>query len=154
MTFTYAKNPGTETPAQRKDSVRLLVGDTDYDDKQLEDEEIFFSLSTASNDIFAAGAICARLIAAKYARLVDTTVDETGIRARYDQRQKSYSDLAVRLDNQSKQYGVGGTLGVPAAGGISVSDVKSADTDSDRVKSVFTVSRLVEFDRDETSHGT
>lgn len=154
MTFTYAKNPGTETAAQRKDSVRLLVGDTDEADRQLEDEEIYFFLSQASTDVYAAGAIAARAIAAKYARLVDTTVDETGIRARYDQRQKAYSDLAILLEKQSKQYGSSGTLGLPSAGGISESDGLSAALDTDRVKPIFNVSRTPEYEVDPTVDGT
>lgn len=154
MTYTYGRNPGTTTPAQRKDSVRLLVGDTDENDKQLEDEEIEFFLSQASNDVYAAGAIAARTIAAKYARLVDTTVDETGIRARYDQRQKAYSDLATMLDKQSKSYGSAGSLGVPSAGGISSTDVDSAVLDTDRVKPIFNVSRTPEYEGDTTRDGT
>lgn len=154
MTFTYARNPGTETSAQQKDSVRLLVGDTDETDRQLEDEEIYFFLAQTSTDVYAAASIAARAIAAKYARLVDTTVDETGIRARYDQRQKSYSDLAVLLEKQSKKYGVSGTLGLPAAGGIKESEGLSAALDDDRVKPIFNVSRTPEHEVDPTLDGT
>lgn len=148
MTYTYGQNPGTTTPSRRKDSVRWLVGDTDDSDPQVQDEEIEFALGEAGDNVYRAAAITARAIAGKYSRLVDTTVDETGLRARYDQRQKSYHDLAAKLEEQSKKYGSSAGLGVPAAGGISRDDVESARTDADRVKPVFRVTNDPEIDVD------
>ncbi len=144
MTFTYSQNPGNSTAQQRKDAVRILVGDTDENDQQIQDEEIVFALSQTSNNVYSAGALVCRLIAAKYARLVDTTVDETGIRARYDQRQKSYRDLAKELDSQARTLGTSGGLGIPVAGGITYDDVRSVVDDNNRVQPVFRVTNIPE----------
>jgi hypothetical protein len=128
--------------------VRHLVGDVDASDQQVQNEEIFFSLSQASDDIYEAASLTARAIAARYGRLVDTSVDQTGIQASYSQRQKHYMDLAFELDRQAKKYG-GATLGVPSAGGLSRSEVMAVDSDDDRVPSMFVIDALRETRHDE-----
>lgn len=147
MSWTYGANPGTTTDATRRDAVRYLTGDTDTSDQQLQDAEIAFCLSQASNDIYLASSIAATSIAAKYGRLVDAAIDDLSVRTAYSQRQKSYTELARKLERQSTRFGKK-ALGIPYAGGISVSEVSSVRSDSDRVDSMFSVNELSETNSD------
>ncbi len=148
MTWTYSGSPGVTTASQRKDTVRLLIGDVDSEDPQLQDEEISFCLGQTANDVYMAGSMCALNIAARYGRLVDSWIDDSNVRMNYSQRQKNYLDLAKRLERQSSRFG-SKSLGIPDAGGISVSAVSDARADSDRVQSMFAVSAPSEVNTDE-----
>jgi hypothetical protein len=139
MTWTYGGAPGTTTSATRRDAVRLLVGDTDTTDQQVSDEEIAFALSQTSDDIYNAGALMCRTIAGKYSRLVDTSIES--VSSSYSQRAKQYSELAVRLVKEGKRLGSVG-LGVPVAGGMSISEMESVEDDLDRVPSAFRVDQF------------
>ena len=133
MVWVYNNSPSTSTVDGRRDAVRVLVGDTNVDDQQITDEEIFFALNENSKNVYFAAAQAARMVASYYARLVDT--DFEGISAEYHQRQEHYRKLAVALDQQAKSKG--GALGVPAAGGIRVDQVEDTREDSNRVRSSF-----------------
>lgn len=148
MSWTYSARPGTTTASSRLDAVRHLVGDVDSSDQQIQNEEILFALSQAGDDVYGAAALTARAIAARYGRLVDTSVDQTGISANYSQRQKHYHELSTELEKQSKKYGSTG-LGMPDAGGLSLSEVHSVEEDPDRVPSMFTVDELIVGSRDD-----
>jgi hypothetical protein len=139
MTWTYGGAPGTTTSATRRDAVRLLVGDTDTTDQQVSDEEIAFALSQTSDDIYNAGALMCRALAGKYSRLVDTSIES--VSSSYSQRAKQYSELAVRLVKEGKRLGSVG-LGVPVAGGMSISEMESVEDDLDRVPSAFRVDQF------------
>lgn len=133
MTFTYGLSPGTSTAAERRDAVRYLVGDTDSNDPQVEDEEITFALSEADDGIYLAAAITARAIAGKYARRVDT--DFEGVSTAYSDRQKHYQALAVKLEKEALTKGA--SLGSPGVGGISESTMDSVEDNEDRVEPAF-----------------
>jgi hypothetical protein len=139
MTWTYGGAPGTTSAATRRDAVRLLVGDTDTTEQQTSDEEIAFALSQGSDDIYVAGAIICRAISGKYARLVDSSVES--VSSSYSQRAAQYAELAVRLTKDSKRLGSVG-LGVPDAGGISISDMISVESDTDRVPGAFRIDQF------------
>ena len=52
MAWSYdATNLGTSTVAERLNSVRLLVGDTDTNDQQVQNEEIIFALNQTSDNV-------------------------------------------------------------------------------------------------------
>lgn len=91
MTFTYNAAALAFSPRNR---VRLLIGDTNTLDQQLQDEEIDFVLSVQTVLTYAA-ASSADLIAAKYARKVNTENSELRISAAA--QHKHYLDLANRL---------------------------------------------------------
>jgi hypothetical protein len=112
------------------DAVRFLVGDVDTP-QQLTDTEILFALDQNANT-YAAAAICARALAARYARRVDTKFET--IESKYSQLRDSFEQLARSLDQQAKRAG---GMGAPLAGGISRADVESAQLDTDRVKPFF-----------------
>lgn len=134
MAWNYSGNPITSTADGRRDSVRLLIGDTDTTDQQLQDEEIAFCLGQANDDVYGAASIAARTLSAKYSRLVDTSIES--VSASYSQRADSYLKLAIRMDKMSKKHGKTG-LGVPVAGGISISTMESVEDDTDRVEPSF-----------------
>lgn len=139
MTWTYGGAPGTTSAATRRDAVRLLVGDTDTTDQQVTDEEIAFGLSQASDDIYNASALMCRAIAGQFARLVDTSIES--VRSSYSQRVTQYTELAVRLVKEGKRLGSVG-LGVPVAGGLSISELASVESDPDRVPSAFRIEQF------------
>lgn len=117
-------------------AVRFLVGDPDEGaGTLLGDAEIQFALDQATDDVYAAAAICARALGARYARRVDTRFET--IDTKYSQLVENYAKLARSLDKQSSTYGSRG-VGIPQAGGISVSDDSTARDNTDRVKPYFT----------------
>ena len=122
--------------ASALNAVRFLVGDTEeiFGTGQLKDAEIQFALDQSGGDTYAAGAVCARALAARYARRVDTRFET--IETKYSQLYTHYAKLALHLDRQSKLNGKRG-LGVPSAGGISRSEDKTVRADADRVKPYF-----------------
>ena len=140
MTWTYGGAPGITSAATRRDAVRLLVGDTDTTDQQITDEEITFALSQGSDDVYVAGAVICRALSGKYARLTDSSVES--VSASYSQRAAQYAELAVRLTKDSKRLGSVG-LGVPEAGGLSIADMISVESDTDRVPNAFRTDQFV-----------
>jgi hypothetical protein len=115
-------------------NVRFLIGDTDSTDYAITNDNIAFALAQAGNDVYLAASICARALAAKYANLVDTRFES--VSSNYSQLQDNYNQLAMRLERQSKKFAANG-LGIPLAGGISISEIDSVESDTDRVPSKF-----------------
>jgi hypothetical protein len=114
-------------------AVRFLVGDTGADGaERLTDEEITFALDQVADDIYRAAAMCARALAARYARRVDTRFET--VETSYSQLRDSYEQLARTLDAQAKKRG---GLGEPLAGGITQADVDSIRADLNRVRPFF-----------------
>ena len=122
--WTYSGDPSSSDI----DHVRFLVGDTNSADQKLLDAEIQFSVNNA-NSIEAAAADCARAIAGKLSARVDERFES--IENRFSQAASAYYQLAKRLDQQAKKKN---GMGTPIAGGIRVSDMDVADTDTDRVQ--------------------
>ena len=132
MAWSYDEtNLGTDTAASRLNSVRLLVGDTDANDQQAQDEGVLFALTQNGNNIYLTASWIARSIAAKYARLVDTDLDGQ-LAESYSQLQAHYKGLSDTLEFQGKT--TSGGLGF-AAGGLSRATMKAVKTNTDRVGS-------------------
>lgn len=127
MTWTYGGDPS----ANNRDAVRFLIGDTVSADPLITDEEIAWLLSEAGGVYTAAIQAC-ETIAAKFARLADTVVDDVEVKA--SQRAASYRALAATL--KTRQALSGGAL--PYAGGISIGDKQTREDDDDRVPPIFT----------------
>jgi hypothetical protein len=118
-----------ETPDySNKDAVRFLVGDTNPDQKLLENEEINWLLAQ-NTSVYVAASEAAKAIAALYGREVDKQVGDLRISA--SQRQKQYLDLAKQLRSRAAQSVS------PYAGGISRSDKQSVVANTDRVPPAF-----------------
>lgn len=129
MTWTYSTTDLTATSSSGSlAKIRLLVGDTDTSDQQLQDEEIYFAVSAEGGD-YAAAALCAELLAAEYARKADKTVGSLSIQ--WSQRFDHYTALAAKLRRNSS------VIALPYAGGVSISDKTTRETDTDRVAPAF-----------------
>lgn len=116
--------------ATDRDYVRLRIGDTSSGDQLLQDEHITGAISEWVNRDLAAAA-CAEMVGAYYARKVDKTAGKLSISM--SQASEHYFGLAKRLRMEV-------ALGAkPYAGGISVSDKESEESDSDRVAPAFSV---------------
>lgn len=134
MSWSYNENDlGTTSTSSRLNAVRLLVGDTDDNDRQIENEEIVFALNQAGNNIYFAASWTAKSIAAKYSRMVTHDLDGA-LRADYSHLQQHYFALADNLEYQGKKTGA---LVGAKAGGISKTTVESVRSDDDRVKPSF-----------------
>jgi len=134
MSWSY--NPtdlNTTTASGRLNTTRLLIGDTQTLDQQVANEEITFSLSENSNNVYLAGAWLARVIASKYARMVNTELSGS-LKSEYSDLYSKYTALSNDLENQSKKsYGGLGVL----AGGITISDINAVRENTDRVPPSF-----------------
>lgn len=134
MAWSYdATDLGTDTSSGRLNSVRLLVGDTDTVDQQVQNEEITFALAQTNDNVYSAAAWVARAIASKYSRRVTTQLDGA-LQANYSDLSKSYLKLAQDLEYQGRK--VGALVGV-AAGGITISDVNAVRANTNRVENSF-----------------
>jgi len=134
MAWTYDPTTlGTVDADERLNSVRLLSGDTDITDQQLQNEEIVFSLTQTGNNVYYSAAWVARAISSKYSRLVDTQLDGV-LTSKYSTLAKQYTALADNLEYQGKTSGA--VIGIKA-GGISVTAVKAVRENTDRIKPSF-----------------
>lgn len=123
----------TTTASGRLNTVRLLVGDTDSTDEQVQNEEINFGLSQNGNKVYYTAAWVARVIASKYSRRVTTELDGA-LKSEYSDLMKHYLTLADSLEYQGKTSGA--SVGV-LAGGITKSRVNSVREDTNRIEGSF-----------------
>ena len=130
MTWTYDNAPGTTTAAERRDFVRFNLGDTDTNDQIVTDEEIAAALASASDDVYLASAIVARAIAAQFARASDISMGEGALAISDRAISEAFLELAKRMERQAKKFGTA-AIGVPAAGGLTKSELETLDQDPD-----------------------
>ena len=134
MAWSYDETDlGTTTASGRLNSVRLLLGDTDTNDQQVQNEEITFGLAQTNNNVYFAAAWCARVVAAKYSRQVNTSLDGA-LSADYPDLAKQYTGLAESLEYQGKKAGA--VVGIKA-GGISKTRVDAVRANTDRITPSF-----------------
>jgi len=137
MSWSYDEtNLGTDTAAQRLNSVRSLLQDTDTSAQQLQDEEIAFYLSQTSDNVYLATAMAADTLSARYARYGDTSIDNGGISVDFTSVVEGYRILSTQMQKASKTYGAGG-IGIPRAGGISRAAMADVYSETDRVDPAF-----------------
>ena len=123
----------TDTADGRLNTVRLLLGDTETLDQQVQDEEVTFALSQTNDNVYYAAAWLARTVASQYARKVDTSLDGA-LSANYSDLSKQYSVLADNLEYQGKK--AGGVVGV-LAGGITKAQMETARLNTNRIENSF-----------------
>lgn len=134
MAWSYEETDlRTTTASGRLNTVRLLLGDTDSNDQQVQNEEIAFALAQNNNNVYYAGAWCARIVAAKYSRKVTTSIDNA-ISADYSDLAKQYNKLAESLEYQGKKSGA--VVGVKA-GGITKSGIDAIRANTNRITPSF-----------------
>lgn len=134
MAFSYDDTDlTTDTASGRLNATRLLLGDTNSSDPQVQDAEVNFALLQNGDNVYFSAAWLARVVASKYAREVDTELDGQ-MSADFSQMAKAYTKLADSLEYQAKTSGA--KLGV-YAGGITKTSVGVARLLPDRVKPAF-----------------
>lgn len=136
MTWTYSTSflSAVSSITANLMRVRLLVGDTDTSRQQLQDEEIYWPLSSIEGLNYAAATV-AEILASKYAFQVNTENSELRISAAA--RHKQYMALADRLraGGPGSLPGIDGgvPLGAVYVGGAVQADVDAlSDNDSYR----------------------
>ena len=140
MSWSYdVSDLNTTTSSGRINTVRLLVGDTDTSDQLVQNEEITFALAQVGDNVYYAGSWVCKVIAAKFSRMVTTTLDGA-LSANYSDRAKQYQQLSSQIEAQGKKTS-GKSLGV-SAGGISISAMGVANSDPDRVKPAFGINQF------------
>lgn len=134
MSWSYdATNLDTTTASGRLNTVRLLLGDTDTLDQQVQNEEVTFALSQSNDNVYYAAAWLARTIASQYSRKVNTSLDGA-LSADYSDLSKQYAALAESLEYQGKKSGA--ALGV-IAGGITKAGINTVRENTNRVEGSF-----------------
>lgn len=140
MSWSYDYHTlGTSTDSERLNYVRLLIGDTDSTDPQVQNEEVSLALSQNGDNVYTAGAWLAGIIASKYSRRVTTELDGA-LMAEYSDLAKQYRQLSQQLRDDAKKYD-GKSLGV-IGGGISVTTIDTVRNDTDRPESAFRMDRF------------
>lgn len=123
----------TSTASGRLNTVRLLIGDTNTSDQQMQDAEITFALSENGDNTYLAASWSCRILASKFARMVTTQLDGA-LSANYSDLMQHYQQLADNLEYQGKTSGA--SLGV-RAGGISKTVVEAVRANTDRIEGSF-----------------
>jgi hypothetical protein len=126
MTTTY--DP-TQLAANTTYQVRLYLGDNDTTSFQMQDEEIAWAILERGN-VWGATSLCAYALAAKYSRL--TSISADGVSQALQQKADAYSKLAVVYAKKEAVY-----RAVPYVGGVSISDMRTTISDTDRVPDIF-----------------
>lgn len=140
MAWTYDNTDlNTTSSSGRLNSVRLLVGDTDSTDEQVQDEEITFALAQVGDNVYYAASWIANVLASKYSRRVTTELDGA-LRADYSDLANQYRKLASQLRQDATRFS-GTALGVEA-GGIRIAEINTARQDETRVQSNFRMDRF------------
>jgi hypothetical protein len=127
MSWTYDGNPGDSSASERRDAVRLTIGDTLSTDPQLTDTEIAYYLAQKANNVGAASVEAVKGLIAKYSRAVDTNVVAVGS-VSASQRVKSYQALLNQLLADRAN------VARVAVTGQSKSTNRSYNSDSDRIQ--------------------
>ena len=134
MAWSYDPTDLDNTTASgRLNIVRLLVGDTDTVDQQVQNEEITFGLSENGNNIYLSASWIARAISSKYSRLVTTKLDGA-LSSEYSDLAKQYQTLADQLEYQGKTNGA--SVGI-LAGGITKTQVEGVRANTNRIEGSF-----------------
>lgn len=126
MTWTYDATLPTD-----RDKLRMLIGDVDTSDQQLQNEALTLFL-TEEGSLYAAAAAACRAIAGTYARRVD--FGNAGLSLAASQRVEHYTRLALTYERRSRAGAGAGGIGTPVVGGTSIDGINEDRTDDDLVK--------------------
>ena len=111
-----------------RDRVRLLIGDTNAADPQLQDEELDYFLASESGT-YGAAAAAAHSLSMRYARYPGSK-KMGDLSITYGDISKRYMDLSSQLLISAR-----GNKALPSAGGVEVSDRNQAQNDESLVHS-------------------
>lgn len=131
MTWTY-----DVAMSSAKDRVRFYVGDTNSADPLVEDEEIAAMLDMHNSHVLKAAVDIAESIHMRFAGVASESYG--GLSVTYSNRADVYEKLSRRLRIQA--YGSASPVGaaMPYMGGLSVSDKRSNEKNTDQVQPIFT----------------
>ena len=139
MAWTYDPALLDESTSDgRKNIVRLLIGDTNTDDQQMQDEEILFALTLMNDDYYNAAIWCCNTLAAKFSRKVNSEV-EGMLKKEYTDIAKAYYRLAGSLNKTRNK--TGGRLGSNFSG-TNAATLAAVKADESRVQPDFTKGRF------------
>jgi hypothetical protein len=117
MTVTYDNTDLNSTTASGKlNVVRLLLGDTNYLDAELQDEEINYYISVSTGNLYLAASNAANAIGSKYAGLVNVEIDGV-LKEDYSDLYDRYRNLGIQLRSDGQKL-VGASMGI-SVGGLS-----------------------------------
>jgi len=122
----------TQLLINKKDQVRLMIGDVVSTDPQMQDEEIQFFLTLRSS-IYGAAAECCYALADKFSRSVDKAAGQS--KAAFSQMAKAYAARAASLNTRAAMMGTG----MPYFGAISLADMVNQLENPDRSPPQMTV---------------
>lgn len=127
--FTYSGSPASSP----RDAVRFLIRDTIEATAQLSDEEIAWMLSEYGGNVYLASIGSVDFIANNYATAVQSK-SVGGLSISYAARAEEYRSLGAALRRRWGMY----SIVQPYAGGISRSDKRTNEQDTDWDKPSFT----------------
>jgi hypothetical protein len=123
MTVTYdPTNLDETTSGGRVNVVRFLLGDTNVNSPEVQDEEITFTLSKSANKVYLAASLCAASISSKYSGLANVEIDGI-LTVDYGELSSSFSKLSINLKSDGHRL-EGGSIGI-FVGGLPVSPARS-----------------------------
>jgi len=126
-TWEYSGDPATSD----KDAVRFLMHDTNDEDQLMSDEEILWLVAEEGSD-WRAAARGLDVLATRFASLVDKAVGD--LKLSLSQRAENFASRAADL-----RSGGSHAIPVPVATGLSISEKRDVEADTDRVPSHFRV---------------
>lgn len=133
MTWTYDAATFSESSATgRRNIVRLVIGDTNTNEQQLQDEEIDYFLDSVDDSVYQACLRAVRALIAKYSREGDIWMGHT--RVERSQRVRNYRTLLEKLETDGSQV-----IAEMYAGGLSISEKTDLAEDSDAVQPAFKI---------------
>ncbi len=138
ITWTYSGDPS----ASSREAVRYMIGDTNYSDQLLSDQEIDYQL-TQSGSIAIAASDCCLAIAARFARCIDKSVGS--LSRTFSQKHQHYLQLSADLSKKGSASPV-----APWASGWSRSGKEAVDDNTDRER---TFARKGIHDNNRTDYG-
>ena len=134
MSWSYdPSNLDDTTASGRLNVVRLLIGDNDTTDQQMQDEEVNFSLSSNSDNTYDAAIWCCATLASKYARLVTTELDGA-LKEEYSDLSNQYRHLGELLEKQKTRSSA--SLGVEF-GGTTAAELENSRDDTTKAPRSF-----------------
>lgn len=123
-----------DTLSTDRDLVRILIGDTNTNDQLMSNESIDKVLTLQTN-VNLAAARCCEMIAAKYARQVNTTNMSLSVQAA--DRYAHYIELATTLRDQDVSEAIQYATIKP--GGLTISEKNTLDADTDARQPSFSI---------------
>jgi hypothetical protein len=117
--------------------VRFNIQDVDGDHPLFTDTEIAYALGAANGRVRRASASLVERLMVRYAQMADTTELDLSVRA--SQLYEHYRELYLKLTSPFS----GENGAVPYAGGISYSDIAGNRANTDRVRSIFDSTSIV-----------